>query len=91
MRYASLAIYFVNIPVVNRLQKYDNYFIRQNLFYMARNPESELEVDEGLEVGGDELVERQGHEDDGQRHEPQRHGGEPEAVAALQALWQPVD
>ncbi len=31
MRYASLAIVFVSIPLTNRLQKYDNYSIRQKI------------------------------------------------------------
>ena len=51
----------------------------------------ELEIDEGLEVGGDELVEDDGHGDAEGGHKPEGHGGEPEAVAALEARGEPVD
>jgi len=37
----------------------------------------ELEIDERLEVGGDELVDDNDRGDDDQHHKPQRHGGEP--------------
>lgn len=51
----------------------------------------ELEVDERLHVGGDELVGEQdgcGCDEDDQR---QRHSGEPQTVTALEAGGQPVD
>ena len=50
----------------------------------------ELEVDEGLEVGRDELV---NHEDDGkddQGHHGEGEPGESDAVAALPAVREPV-
>ena len=52
---------------------------------------SELEIDERLEVGGDELVEGHGQGYAEEAHEPQGHGGEPEAVAAFEARREPVD
>ena len=52
---------------------------------------SELEVDKGLEVGGDELENHEDGGDDHEGHEPQGHAGEGEAVAALEAFGQPVD
>ena len=51
----------------------------------------ELEVDERLEVGSDELIEDEDGGHDDQDHEPERYAGEPEAVAALEADREPMD
>ena len=59
--------------------------------YLGTSAPSELEVDEGLQVGSDELEEHEDCADDGQHHQPQGYAGEPQAVAALEALGQPVD
>lgn len=53
--------------------------------------QSELEVDERLEVGGDELADDEDGEDAGEDHQREGHRGEPEAVAALEVLGEPVD
>lgn len=50
-----------------------------------------MEVDEGLKVGGDELIDDKDAEDDHEEHEGYGHLREPEAVAAFEALGQPVD
>ena len=50
----------------------------------------ELEVDERLEVGGDELADHEDGEDAGEDHQRQRHAREPDAVAALETLRQPM-
>ena len=55
------------------------------------NITSELEVDERLEVGGDELADDEYGEDAGENHQRERHRGEPDAVAALEVLGEPVD
>lgn len=52
---------------------------------------SELEVDERLEVGGDELADDEDGEGAGEDHQRERHRGEPDAVAALEVLGKPVD
>lgn len=49
-----------------------------------------LEIDEGLEVGGDKLVENHGQEHHEGCHEPKGHPGEPETVAALETCGKPV-
>lgn len=58
---------------------------------MEQGTRLELEVDERLEVGGDELVEHEdgGHDDNA--HKPNRHQGEIDAVPALEMFRQPVD
>lgn len=52
---------------------------------------SELKVDEGLEVGRDELIDHEDGGHDSQDHEPEGRAGEPEAVAALEAGGEPMD
>lgn len=52
---------------------------------------SELEVDERLEVGGDELADDEDGEGAGEDHQREGHRGEPDAVAALEVLGKPVD
>lgn len=52
---------------------------------------SELEVDERLEVGGDELADDEDGEDADEDHQREWHRGEPDAVAALEVLGEPVD
>ena len=52
---------------------------------------SELEIDKGLQVGGDELINDEDGEHHGEEHDRQRHGGEPQAVAAFETVGQPVD
>ncbi len=55
------------------------------------NITSELEVDERLEVGGDELADDEDGEDAGEDHQWERHRGEPDAVAALEVIGEPMD
>ena len=50
-----------------------------------------LEIDEGLEVGGDELVGHKHCRHSHHGHQPHGHGGEPETVAPFEAVGQPVD
>ena len=54
-------------------------------------PKLELEINERLQVGGDELVDDEHHDDTNQHHHRDRHLGEPNAVAAFEVLGQPVD
>ena len=51
----------------------------------------ELEVDEGLEVGGDELAEEEYDEGYHHGHPEEGEAGEGEAIAAFEALREPVD
>ena len=51
----------------------------------------ELEVDEGLQVGRDKLVDHEDGDDRQQSEEPEGQAGEDEAVAALEAHGEPVD
>ena len=52
---------------------------------------SELEIDEGLEVGCDELIDDNYSDDHHQQHEGQGEVGKPEAIAAFEAVGEPVD
>ncbi len=52
---------------------------------------SELEINERLQVGGDELVDDEHHGDAYQYHHSDGHFGEPNTVAALKVLRQPVN
>ena len=47
---------------------------------------SELEIDEGLQVGCDELVEAEYACHHYKEHQPEGHLGKPEAVAAFETL-----
>ena len=51
----------------------------------------ELEIDECLQVGGDELVDDEHDGDTDQHHHGQGHLGEPNAITPLELLWQPVN
>ena len=55
------------------------------------NITSELEVDERLEVSGDELADDKDGEDAGEDHQREGHRGEPDAVATLEVLGEPMD
>mgnify|MGYP007092332659 FL=1 len=57
----------------------------------TQSSSSELEVDERLEVGCDELADDEDGEDAGEDHQRERHRGEPDAVAALEVLGEPMD
>ena len=57
---------------------------------LARGGILELEVDEGLEVGGDELVEDEDQEHEADSHDPQGQLREPQAVTAFEARRQQV-
>ena len=52
---------------------------------------SELEIDEGLEAGGDELVEEEDRQDADEGHEGQGKHCEAQAVAAFETGREPVD
>lgn len=52
---------------------------------------SELEVDEGLKVGSDELADDEDGDGAGQNHQRKRHRCEPDAVATLEVLRKPMD
>ena len=49
-----------------------------------------MEINEGLQVGRDELVERHHDKHDDDAHEPQRGLGKPDAIAPFEAGGQPV-
>ena len=51
----------------------------------------ELEVDERLHIGGDELIDDDDGEAYDEHNQPQRHCREHKTVAALPVGWQPVD
>ena len=51
----------------------------------------ELEVDEGLDVGGDELVDEEDCDDYDDSQHPQGHLCKPKAIASFEALGEPVD
>lgn len=55
------------------------------------NITSKLEVDERLEVSGDELADDKDGEDAGENHQREGHRGEPDAVATLEILGKPMD
>ena len=57
----------------------------------TQSSSSELEVDERLEVGGDELADDEDGEDADEGHQREGHRGEPDAVAALEVLGEPMD
>jgi hypothetical protein len=50
-----------------------------------------LEIDEGLQVGCDELVEAEYACHHDKEHQPEGHLGKPEAIAAFETLGEPVD
>ena len=52
---------------------------------------SELEIDEGLEAGGDELVEEEDRQDADEGHEGQGKHCEAQTVAAFETGREPVD
>ena len=52
---------------------------------------SELEIDEGLEAGGDELVEEEDRQDTDEGHDGQGKHCEAQAVAAFETGREPVD
>lgn len=52
---------------------------------------SELEVDERLHLGADELVDDEDGEDADKAHDGQGKGSKSKAIAPLTVLWQPVD
>ncbi len=58
---------------------------------LRQNPKSELEVDERLEISGDELADDEDGEDADEDHQRERHRGEPDAVAALEVLGEPME
>ena len=49
-----------------------------------------LEIDKGLEVCSDELVDDKHNGDSAKNHQPQGHGGEPETVAAFETVGEPM-
>ena len=53
--------------------------------------ELKLEIDEGLEVGGDELINNKDSNNDNGKHEPQRHACKPDAIATFEIGGKPVD
>ena len=57
----------------------------------TQSSSSELEVDERLEVSGDELADDEDGEDADEGHQREGHRGEPDAVAALEVLGEPMD
>lgn len=51
----------------------------------------ELEVDEGLQIGSDELIYYENRNDCCKEHDPKGACGEPESIAAFEPRWQPMD
>ena len=51
----------------------------------------ELEIDKRLQISGDELIDDKHNQCNDENHERNRHLGEPNAIAALEIIGQPVD
>ena len=65
--------------------------VLERTVYLLKQQSLELEVDEALEVGRDELADYKDGYGASQNHQSQRHFGKPDAITPLEIIGQPMD